>query len=93
MQIQQETLKPASLVQKVNKETFFISDCSSGEISIDVLKKEMKYFSGGQWKIFYTSWSTLTNDKFIFDIISESLKLDFKDFPSENYLYPRSEKE
>ena len=55
----------------------------------------MKHFSGWQLKNFCRKWSTLTDDKFITEIISQVLKSDLKDFPSRSdlNLYRRSEKE
>ena len=50
--MQQEILKPNAVGKKASKDIFFLSDCSSGEISVNVLEKEIKHFSGGKLRKF-----------------------------------------
>lgn len=71
--MQQEILKPNAVGKNASKDIFFLSDCSSGEISVNVLEKEIKHFSGGKLRKFYQKWLTLTNVKFILDIIFEDV--------------------
>ena len=41
---------------------------------------------GGNTKLFAKNWKKLTSDKYILDIVTNGLRLDFKEFP-ENRQY------
>ena len=50
-----------------------------------ILKQVNKYelttkFSGGNTKLFAKNWKKLTSDKYILDIVTNELRLDFKEF-------------
>ena len=36
---------------------------------------------GGNTKLFAKNWKKLTSDKYIWDIVTNGLRLDFKEFP------------
>ena len=72
------------LLSKPTKETL-----SSEEEQI--LKQVNKYelttkLTGGNTKLFAKNWKKLTSDKYILDIVTNGLRLDFKEFP-ENRQY------
>ena len=56
-----------------------------------ILKQRNKYelitkFPGGNTKLFAKNWKKLTSDKYILDIVTNGLRLDFKEIP-ENRQY------
>ena len=58
-----------------------------------ILKQVNKYeliskFRGGNTKLFAKTWKKLITDKYILDIVTNGLRLDFKEFPeNRQYLF------
>ena len=59
------------------------------------LQKDVENFKGGNFKYFSKNWYKYTKDKYILNIITNGLKLDLKQLPSQNSRssYPLSSKE
>ena len=59
------------------------------------LQKDVKNFKGGNLRYFSKNWYKYTKDKYILDIITNGLKLDLKQLPTQNSTstYPLSSKE
>ena len=59
------------------------------------LQKDVEHFKGGNVRYFSKNWYKYTKDKYIFDIITNGLKLDLKQPPTQNSRssYPLSSKE
>ena len=64
-------------------------------IILTELQKDVKNFVGGNLRYFSTNWYKYTKDKYILDIITNGLKLDLKELPTQNssYTHPTSSKE
>ena len=48
------------------------------------LQKDVKNFKGGNLRYFSNNWYKYTKDKYILDIITNGLKLDLKQLPTQN---------
>ena len=59
------------------------------------LQKDVKNFKGGNLRYFSKNWYKYTKDKYILDIITNGLKLDLKQLPTQNSrsTYPLLSKE
>ena len=59
------------------------------------LEKDVKNFAGGNLRYFNKNWYVYTKDKYILDVITNGLKLDLKELPTQNIrpTYPLSSKE
>ena len=59
------------------------------------LQKDVNKSKGGNLRYFSKNWYKYTKDKYIFDIITNGLKLDLKQLPTQNNrsTYPLSNKE
>ena len=47
------------------------------------LQKDVKNFNGGNLRYFSKNWYKYTEDKYILDIITNGLKLDLKQLPTQ----------
>ena len=58
------------------------------------LQKDVEHFKGGNFRYFSKNWYKYTKDKYILDIITNGLKLDLKQLPTQNSRssYPLSSK-
>ena len=59
------------------------------------LQKDVENFKGGSLRYFSKNWYRYTKDKCILDIITDGLKLDLEQLPTQNSRssYPLSSKE
>ena len=59
------------------------------------LQKDVENFKGGNLRYFSKNWYRYTKDKCILDIITDGLKLDLEQLPTQNSRssYPLSSKE
>ena len=59
------------------------------------LQKDVKKSKGGNLRYFSKNWYKYTKDKYILDIITNGLKLDLKQLPTQNNrsAYPLPNKE
>ena len=51
---------------------------------INELQKDMENFKGGNLRYLKKNWYKYTKDKYILDIITNGLKLDLKELPTQN---------
>ena len=65
------------------------------DIILTELQKDVKNLKGGNLRYFNENWYKYTKDKYILDIITNGLKLDLKQLPTQNSRssYPLSSKE
>ena len=47
------------------------------------LEKDVKSFAGGNLRYFNKNWYEYTKDKYILDIITNGIKLDLKELPTQ----------
>ena len=66
-----------------------------GPLKFYELQRDVKNFKGGNFRCFSKNWYKYAKDKFILNIITNGLKLDLKQLPTQNSRssYPLSSKE
>ena len=64
------------------------------DVILTELQKDVKNLKGGNLRYFNENWYKYTKDKYILDIITNGLKLDLKQLPTQNSRssYPLSSK-
>ena len=77
-----ETIKTRTKQQLPSKPAKEILSLEEKQILKQVNKYELTTkFRGGNTKLFAKNWKKLTSDKYILDIVTNGLRLDFKEFP------------